>query len=152
MAIADSVVNQAEAVRSGKVSAVELTQRAIRRAREKADLNSLLYVSENAALAQAAAIDGRIAAGQTVGPLCGVPLSIKDALCTTDAPTTSASKILTKDGTYATGWVPDYDATVVAKLRKADAVLIGKTNMDEFAIPTIRRESQAAAAAVALPV
>jgi aspartyl-tRNA(Asn)/glutamyl-tRNA(Gln) amidotransferase subunit A len=141
MAIPESVVNQAEAVRSGKVSAVELTQRAIQRAHEKADLNSLLYVAEKSALEQAAAIDRRIAGGHPVGTLCGVPLSIKDALCTTDAPTTSASKILTRDGTYATGWVPDYDATVVSRLRKADAVLIGKTNMDEFAMGSSNENS-----------
>lgn len=141
MAIADSVVNQAEAVRSGKVSAVELTRRAIDRARDKAELNSLLYIAEEAALERAAVIDRKIAAGQPVGALCGVPLSIKDALCTTDAPTTSASKMLTKDGTYATGWVPDYDATVVAKLRQADAVLIGKTNMDEFAMGSSNENS-----------
>lgn len=141
MAIADSVVNQAEAVRSGKVSAVELTQRAIARAKETAELNALLYVAEKPALEQAAAIDRKIAAGEPVGALCGVPLSIKDALCTTDAPTTSASKMLTKDGSYATGWVPDYDATVVAKLRQADAVLIGKANMDEFAMGSSNENS-----------
>lgn len=141
MAIADSVVTQAEAVRSGKVSAVELTRRALQRAKEQADLNSLLFVAEKAALEQAALVDRKLAAGQPVGALCGVPLTVKDALCTTDAPTTSASKILTRDGTYATGWVPDYDATVVSKLRQADAVLIGKTNMDEFAMGSSNENS-----------
>lgn len=141
MAITDSVVNQAEAVRAGKVSAVELTKRALECAHDKAPLNAMLHLAQSTALARAADIDRRIAAGQPVGALCGVPLSIKDALCTTDAPTTSASKVLTKDGTYATGWVPDYDATVVARLRKADAVLIGKANMDEFAMGSSNENS-----------
>src|SRR5688500_3587095 len=75
-----------------------------------------------------------------MGPLAGVPIAIKDALCTHDAPTTCASKILTRRGpdgrpsTPATGFRPPYDATVVARLRSADALLVGKTNMDEFAM------------------
>lgn len=141
MAIADSVVAQAEAVRSGKIKAVELTQRALARAREKADLNALLHISEQTALARAAVIDAKVSAGEPVGPLCGVPMSIKDALCTTDAPTTAGSKILTKDGTPATGWVPDYDATVVARLRQAGAILVGKTNLDEFAMGSSNENS-----------
>lgn len=141
MSISSSVINQADAIRTRQCSAVELTQRAVARAKECSHLNALLCVSEQAALAQAALIDQQLAAGASLGPLAGVPLSIKDALCTTDAPTTSASKILTRDGTYATGWVPDYDATVVARLRNAGAVLIGKTNMDEFAMGSSNENS-----------
>jgi aspartyl-tRNA(Asn)/glutamyl-tRNA(Gln) amidotransferase subunit A len=141
MAISNTIVEQAEGVRSGKLSAVELTQKAIQQAKDNAHLNAFLHVSEQSALDQAARIDAKVAAGEPVGPLCGVPLSIKDALCTVDAPTTSASKILTKDGTYATGWVPAYDATVVARLREAGAVLVGKTNMDEFAMGSSNENS-----------
>lgn len=141
MTIPDSVVDQAQAVRTGKVTAVDLTRRALQRAREHADLNAILYVGETAALEQAEAVDRKVASGAPLGPLCGVPFAIKDALCTVDAPTTAASKILTRDGTYATGWVPDYDATVVARLRRADAVLIGKTNMDEFAMGSSNENS-----------
>lgn len=136
-----TVVEQAEAVRRGKVSAVELTQKAIERAKTKASLNALLFVDEPGALARAAEIDAKIKRGENVGPLCGVPLSIKDALCTTGLPTTSASKVLTRDGTYKTGWVPDYDATVVARLRDADAIILAKANMDEFAMGSSNENS-----------
>ena len=136
-----SLRQMAEAVRQGTVTAVELTRRAIERAQAKADLNSLLYVNEAGALEQAARIDEKVGQGAPLGPLCGVPLSIKDALCTLDAPTTAASKILTRDGTYATGWVPGYDATVVSRLRQADAIILAKANMDEFAMGSSNENS-----------
>jgi aspartyl-tRNA(Asn)/glutamyl-tRNA(Gln) amidotransferase subunit A len=79
------------------------------------------------ALAQARSIDERLARGEKVGALAGVPVAVKDNLCTTDAPTTCASKILAN-------YLPPYDATVVRKLREADAVIVGKTNLDEFAM------------------
>ncbi len=137
----DTIVQQAEAVRSRRTSAVELTQRAIQRAKENVHLNAFLCLTEQSALDQAALVDRQVAAGASLGPLCGVPISLKDALCTMDAPTTSASKILTRDGTHATGWIPDYDATVVSRLRQAGAVLIGKTNMDEFAMGSSNENS-----------
>ncbi len=136
-----TVVDQAEAVRRGEITAVELTQRALERAKTKADLNSLLFLDEQGALARAANVDARVKQGQAVGALCGVPLSIKDALCTLGLPTTSGSKVLTRDGTYATGWVPDYDATVVSRLKAADAVILGKANMDEFAMGSSNENS-----------
>ena len=90
-------------------------------------LNAFLAVDADAALAQARAVDARRAAGEEFGPLAGVPIGVKDNFCTTDFPTTCGSKMLD-------GWVPPYDATVVAKLRAAGLVIVGKTNMDEFAM------------------
>src|SRR5947209_772794 len=75
----------------------------------------------------AAEIDRRVASGEDPGPLAGVPVALKDNLCTRGIPTTCSSRILD-------GWCPPYDATVVARLRDAGAVVIGKTNLDEFAM------------------
>jgi aspartyl-tRNA(Asn)/glutamyl-tRNA(Gln) amidotransferase subunit A len=104
-------------------------------------VNAVLHVARDAALQAADAVDGKRARGEPLGKLAGVPIAIKDALCTTDAPTTCASKILTRVGEGNSagtdpdhGFRPPYDATVVARLRAADAILIGKANMDEFAM------------------
>ncbi|NEN06650.1 Asp-tRNA(Asn)/Glu-tRNA(Gln) amidotransferase subunit GatA [Diaminobutyricibacter tongyongensis] len=91
------------------------------------DVHAFLHVAGDAALATAADIDARRAAGARLSPLAGVPIAIKDVLATKDMPSTSGSKILE-------GWLPPYDATVVRKLREADLVPLGKTNMDEFAM------------------
>jgi aspartyl-tRNA(Asn)/glutamyl-tRNA(Gln) amidotransferase subunit A len=90
-------------------------------------VKAFLKVMPETALAQARSIDERLARGEKVGALAGVPVAVKDNLCTTDAPTTCASKILAH-------YLPPYDATVVRKLREADAVIVGKTNLDEFAM------------------
>lgn len=90
-------------------------------------LNAFLYVDRQGALDAAANIDARIAAGEQLGPLAGVPIGIKDNFCTTDMPTTCASRMLE-------GWVPPYDATAVRRIREAGLVIVGKTNMDEFAM------------------
>ncbi len=79
------------------------------------------------ARAEAAAIDDAVAAGRDPGPLAGVPVALKDNMCTRGIPTTCSSKILA-------GWRPPYDATIVERLRAAGAVLVGKTNLDEFAM------------------
>jgi aspartyl-tRNA(Asn)/glutamyl-tRNA(Gln) amidotransferase subunit A len=94
-------------------------------------LGAFLAVSSDAALTAARAVDARRARGETLGPLAGVPIGLKDALCTRGIPTTSGSKILARGGH---AWLPPYDATVVEKLRAADAILPGKCNMDEFAM------------------
>ena len=90
-------------------------------------INAFLATDRDAAVAQADAIDARREAGESLGPLAGLPVAVKDALCTTDLPTTCGSRMLA-------GYRPPYDADTVARLRRADAVIIGKTNMDEFAM------------------
>ena len=89
--------------------------------------NSYLHIDRENSLAQAKLADQQLAAGTNSSTLHGVPIAVKDNLTTTDAPTTSGSKILE-------GWVPPYDATVVAKLRQASMPILGKTNLDEFAM------------------
>ena len=123
-----SAVDLVTAIRRGEASAVQVAEAFLGRI-EKANgsINAFLHVDREAALARAADIDARRKAGKTLGALAGLPVAVKDALCTSDQPTTCASKMLA-------GFRPPYDAHVVAKLRQADAVLVGKTNMDEFAM------------------
>ncbi|MBA8991317.1 aspartyl-tRNA(Asn)/glutamyl-tRNA(Gln) amidotransferase subunit A [Curtobacterium pusillum] len=117
----------ADALVARDVSSVEATQAHLDRIQAvDGDVHAFLHVNQNA-LATAKSIDSRRAAGDDLGPLAGVPIAVKDVLCTQDMPTTSGSKILE-------GWVPPYDATPVAKLRAAGLVPLGKTNMDEFAM------------------
>ncbi len=117
-----------ELLNSGQVSSVEVTQAHLdRSAAVDADVHSYLYQNPETALAAAANIDRRRAAGEKLNLLAGLPIAVKDNLTTTDAPTTSGSKILE-------GWVPPYDATVVTKLREAGMPILGKTNLDEFAM------------------
>jgi aspartyl-tRNA(Asn)/glutamyl-tRNA(Gln) amidotransferase subunit A len=92
-----------------------------------ATIKAFLHVDWDDALAQARAIDGKRQRHEPLGKLAGLPVAVKDVLCTQGQPTTCASKILK-------GFVPPYDAHVVARLKAADAVIIGKTNMDEFAM------------------
>jgi len=91
------------------------------------DVHAFLALDRDRALADARAIDARIAAGEPVGPLAGVPVAVKDLLCYEGLPTTAGSRILE-------GWCPPYSATVVHKLRQAGLVILGKTNLDEFAM------------------
>lgn len=113
---------------SGDLSSVELTQACVDRI-EATDgkVKAFLRVDAKRALAQAAAMDARRAKNQPVGPLAGLPVAVKDVLCERGELTTCASKILAD-------FRPPYDSTVVAKLKAADAVLLGRTNMDEFAM------------------
>ncbi|MDQ1681343.1 MAG: aspartyl-tRNA(Asn)/glutamyl-tRNA(Gln) amidotransferase subunit, partial [Frankiaceae bacterium] len=84
-------------------------------------VNAFLYVDTDGALEAAGAVDARRAAGETLGPLAGVPLALKDVLTQRGVPTTAGSKILE-------GWRPPYDATVVTRLREAGVVILGKVN------------------------
>ena len=92
-----------------------------------AELNVFLHLDKEGARKIAQAVDARVAAGENVGPLAGVPIAIKDNLCQTGIPTTCSSKILE-------GWKPPYNATVIDRLVAAGAVPVGKTNLDEFAM------------------
>ena len=110
-----------------EVSSVEATQAHLDRiAAVDGDVHAFLHVSATA-LDGAAAIDARRAAGEQLHELAGVPIAIKDVLCTMGMPSTAGSKILE-------GWIPPYDATPVALLKQAGLIALGKTNMDEFAM------------------
>src|SRR5436189_4335010 len=116
------------AVRSGERSARSVVEEHLAAidARD-ADLHAFNLVIGNAALANADAIDARVARGEDPGPLAGVPVALKDNLCTRGLPTTCSSRILE-------GWCPPYDASVVARIAAAGGIVIGKTNLDEFAM------------------
>jgi aspartyl-tRNA(Asn)/glutamyl-tRNA(Gln) amidotransferase subunit A len=115
-------------VASGDVSAVEVAQAHLDRISEvDGKVHAFLHVDTDGALAAAKAVDDRRAKGDELGPLAGVPLALKDVFTTEGVPTTVGSKILE-------GWLPPYDATVTRRLKDAGVVILGKTNMDEFAM------------------
>ncbi|MCU1513585.1 MAG: Asp-tRNA(Asn)/Glu-tRNA(Gln) amidotransferase GatCAB subunit, partial [Microbacteriaceae bacterium] len=122
-----SAADLAAKLQSGEVSSVEATQAHLDRIAEvDGDIHAFLHLSKDA-LDTAAGVDVLRRTGSPLGPLAGVPIAIKDVLCTLDMPSTAGSRILE-------GWVPPYDATVVLKLRDANLIPLGKTNMDEFAM------------------
>ena len=117
-----------EKLTSREVSAREVTQSVLGRiASTEERVHAYVTVTEAVALAQADAVDTARAAGESVSPLAGVPIALKDNLCTTGIETTCSSKILR-------GFVPPYSATVVEKLEAAGSVFVGKANLDEFAM------------------
>ncbi|GAA2817066.1 Asp-tRNA(Asn)/Glu-tRNA(Gln) amidotransferase subunit GatA [Nonomuraea rubra] len=115
-------------IAAGEVSAVEVAEAHLDRMAEvEPKVKAFLHVDREVTLEQARAVDTRLRAGERLGPLAGVPIAHKDIFTTRDMPTTAASKILE-------GWRPPYDATVTARLREAGLVILGKTNLDEFAM------------------
>ena len=118
----------ARAVRAGARSALDVVEEHLAAVtRDDGELHAFNLVLGEEARAAAEEVDRRVSAGEDPGPLAGVPVALKDNLCTRGVPTTCSSRILD-------GWRPPYDATVVGRLRDAGAVVVGKTNMDEFAM------------------
>lgn len=123
-----TAVELGKRIASGEVSAVEAAEAALNRTgRLEKDYNCFVTVDAEGALAQAEAVQKRIAAGERMSPLAGVPVAIKDNMCINGMLTTCSSKILSN-------FKPTYTAEAVVQLQKAGAVIIGKTNMDEFAM------------------
>ena len=123
-----TVVDIAADIAAGKTSAVEVLEQHLARITEReSDIHAFNLVTTEQARATAQQVDADIKAGKPVGPLAGVPVALKDNMCTRGIETTCSSKILE-------GWKPPYDATVVTRLQQAGAVMVGKTNLDEFAM------------------
>jgi len=115
-------------VRNGLTKAVDVVERHLAEIAEREEeIHAFNLVLDDDARARAAEIDEQVSLGHDAGPLAGVPVALKDNMCTRGVPTTCSSKILE-------GWTPPYDATIVTKLNDAGAIVIGKTNLDEFAM------------------
>ena len=129
--IYSTAAEMASALLKKEITSVELTKAHLDRIADvDGKLSAFLHVDNEGALAQAAEVDAKRAMGkmsETLSPLAGVPIAVKDILAQKGIPTTAGSKILE-------GWRPPYDSTVVAKLKAAGVVILGKTNMDEFAM------------------
>ncbi|AZQ77049.1 Asp-tRNA(Asn)/Glu-tRNA(Gln) amidotransferase subunit GatA [Flaviflexus ciconiae] len=118
----------ADMMAAGEITSVELTRASLDRIKaHNPTINAFLHVDEEGALATAREVDEKRAAGENLGRLAGIPIAIKDNLVIRGMPTTCGSKMLE-------GWLPPYDATVITKIKNAGMPIVGKTNMDEFAM------------------
>ena len=123
-----SAFEQADALAKKEISAVDLANEHFARIESvDSEVHAFLHIDKSGALAQAAEVDAKRARGEKLSPLAGVPLALKDVMAQKGVPTTCGSKMLE-------GWRPPYDSTVVTNLKKNDIVILGKTNMDEFAM------------------
>ncbi|KAI4883026.1 hypothetical protein NFI96_012492 [Prochilodus magdalenae] len=122
-----SIREVSAALREGKLSATELCRRCLNRIKKTGYLNAYITVTEDLAMKQAEEAERRLLSGKPLGPLDGIPFSVKDNFCTESVETTCASHMLK-------GYIPPFSATVVQKLLDQGAVLVGKTNLDEFAM------------------
>jgi aspartyl-tRNA(Asn)/glutamyl-tRNA(Gln) amidotransferase subunit A len=123
-----TATEMADSLAKGETTSVELTQAHLNRVKAvDGQVKAFLHVDSEGALAQAKEVDARRAKGEKLSPIAGIPLALKDVLAQKGVPTTAGSKILQ-------GWLPPYDSTVVSKLKSAGVVIMGKTNMDEFAM------------------
>ena len=126
--INQTAAGMSEALVKGEVTSTKLTQAHLDRISDvDTSVKAFLHVDAEGALAQAARVDADRSSGKKLHPLAGIPLALKDVLTQDGIPTTAGSKILQ-------GWKPQYDSTVVSKIKEAGVVILGKTNMDEFAM------------------
>ena len=123
-----TLIEAFEGLRQGKFTSEELTRDCLKQIKKfDSQVKAFVTVDEAGVISQAKAVDEKIKNGASLSPLAGIPVAIKDLFCTQGLKTTASSKILAD-------YVPPYDATVVKKLKDNDAVIIGKTNCDEFAM------------------
>lgn len=128
MSTLDSATEILRLQANGELSAVEIAKQSLERIEaSQKSINAYTHINREGAIRAAELVDKKRMSGEPLGRLAGVPVAVKDILCTTDMPTTCSSKMLQN-------FVAPYDATVIEKLRAEDAILVGKTNMDEFAM------------------